>query len=228
MGRRVVLLLPLVLLSSCFSYQEETWVEKDGSGRTTLDLFVADGGLSGMGLPTARAPLEEKLGVQLDSFEVQSSRHGTRLLASFRFAAPTTPARDGDEPFAPPHAFRWEKAGSEHHYVRNVLPLASGAMAGVQLPAVPDVAVAGFRYRSTVHFPGPVRESSGTAVDRRTVRWELSVADLLEGRKLVADVRTGIPWGTIGVALLVVLAGMLAAAAGLAGVAFLWHKHATA
>ena len=213
--RLLAVVLP-VALSGCFSYQEEIWIDRDGSGRAEVDLFVADPsqklrdfmessgqelGRPEMELPEWTMPegllpterqMRMEMGEKLESWEVIQKR-GIRIRIAYRF----DPGDAYESDAAPDaHEFEWESDGwFRHRFTRTI-----EGQKGLGLPNLPPGVLSelgrgdrpGFRYRSTVHFPGEISESNASSTEGETAVWDLSILDLVSGgRRLEATVDSG-------------------------------------
>ena len=187
--------LAALLLTGCFSYVEELWLERDGSGRCRIDLFVGDGmGELPVGeiLPTEEA-VRAAFGERLELYRVTHKR-GARVEIEYRFEPGLKVVAGAAAGLLDAHRMSWKRHGLfGYAFEKRVSPardLVPPEMAGIA-ERLGGTDLPGLRVRTIVHFPGRVVESDATTETAEQSSWDVSLGDLLGGgRTLHATVST--------------------------------------
>lgn len=215
------LALLCIAQTACFSYEEEIWVARDGSGRAHVELHVAPLIMQLASTPTF--PNEEEahdiLGSRLQTYHlVQDEDGGIYMTIEYTFGANERfpLGRFGAQLPTPPHELKWKKdAGRIFVFTRN------GDIQKVDRGTPLDRLLSprstlGLRYDIVVHVPGETMKSNATEVkagkngEGDTLIWHLSALDLSGDRPLVAYVRVPLlPPGMLAIALPAILILML-------------------
>lgn len=223
--RAILLLALLTVLTGCFDYREEMWLEAGGGGRVKGEFSINS---SVRDMPTAgnttsieqqmRQDLESTEGLRLVSIAstIEGGRSITRWELEFDSLEALTNARSqsgqGTGGFYEGLSLR--KEGGTYHFRRSLTPEAPSTPSqddlGMQMlgQGLASMMMGNSTFTCITHFPGEVVTSNGTAgADEKTVMWTYPMSTVMTGgATMTAEVKApGLPWLWIGIGLFILI-----------------------
>jgi hypothetical protein len=198
-----------LLLTGCFTYNEEMWLKEDGSGKVTSEFVInlesALGGLPGLSggatppMPSPqetgldaeqmRRDLEGQKGVRVVKVETTDGPGKRRVFLELEFdSLADLAALKSPEGSSGPGAelwknIAWKEVDGKMKFERALTP--GGAFGGSSDPASMSMAAMFFGNASMnykVHFPDKVLSSNGLPQqDEKTAAWSIPLTQLLAG-----------------------------------------------
>ncbi len=218
--QRLLLLALCLLASSCIDCREEYWIERDGSGRATVEYNIPASLLAMSGEPALRdsvkAWMSDHKQLVLESFDISHAGDRTTVKASVSFHSAldlVTLATDGSLDSLSPATkalaghFDFRARGREVELCRTVRP--SDALGGGLF--IPESQIKGKRFVYTLHLPTAATSSNATRTEDggKTLIWDHPLSDGMTAPIMVrfkANMPIPMKWISLGGGGLVLIA----------------------